>query len=104
MSDFIQNIFDNSTPRNSSGGGCVNPVKPQGGPCIELSMGPTTLFESSREELAWEDYRQLALALIANPKLLLDRPFMGLLARTERRWKHIYTARCACQEASEARS
>lgn len=62
-------------------------------------MAPTNLFESSREDLAWEEFRSISLELIANPRLLLDQQFMGLLARTERRWKHIYTTRCA-QEAA----
>jgi hypothetical protein len=54
-----------------------------------------TIFDTSREEQAWEDYRVLAAALASDQSLLTDRQHMEALARAERRWKHIFTSRCA---------
>ena len=56
---------------------------------------PIHLFDRSREEQAWEDYRVLAAALVADQSLIVDRQHMEALARAERRWRHIFTSRSA---------
>lgn len=56
---------------------------------------PLILFDESREETAWEEYRRLVIAMTEDKSLCADREHMRALARAERRWKHIYLARAA---------
>lgn len=53
------------------------------------------LFDQTREEQAWEDYRLLAAMLVDDGRLIADRQHMEALARAEKRWKQLYLGRAA---------